>query len=368
MAIGRTNALSGGVLEIGDVTQDVRYSTDPNFVKCSGQSLFCKPLDYTLKPTDITLSFTIRNAIFDQTVLGFASDGKIYVAISYSGRIATSTDLVNWTTRNAGFETANLNAIKYANGIFVAVGSAGKISTSTDGINWTCQAVSKNSLLNTLNAVHYANGLWVTAGNGYAVFWSEDGYSWTECKVPGLNPNECDCSSLTYYDGMWWGTLLMDNLIRSSDGKTWTSDLCGVPNGIVAEKRTIASITAIGGDRKLLLYRKNGKVYYNSNFREYNKWTPAGLSFEDYDGMYVHCADGLCLCYGPSKPKSYFYTLDGAKWTEVTYPFATGYFSSVQFVNGQWMIGLSDKRFVTSPSVKSLQMPNYFTPAYIKIK
>lgn len=72
----------------------------------------------------------IINDAMKVTDIAFGN-GK-FVAVSDNGKIASSTDGVNWST-TGGY---SLYDVTYENEKFVAVGSSGSIAYSTDGVNW----------------------------------------------------------------------------------------------------------------------------------------------------------------------------------------------------------------------------------------
>ena len=66
--------------------------------------------------------------------VGFARVGK-YPNMSYSGAILSSSDGINWTSRQSG-TTKDLTGVCYGNGRFVAIGDEGTVLSSTDGATW----------------------------------------------------------------------------------------------------------------------------------------------------------------------------------------------------------------------------------------
>ena len=62
----------------------------------------------------------------------------MFVTVGGGGKILTSNDGINWTSRTSGITDA-LFSITYSSelNMFVAVGEGGMILTSNDGIKWT---------------------------------------------------------------------------------------------------------------------------------------------------------------------------------------------------------------------------------------
>ena len=117
---------------------------------------------------------------------------NLFVALSSAdGSIYSSSDGINWTTRNSG-ESYALNAVSFANGSFVAVGGftqgvGTEITTSQDGINW----MASNSGVVTDNryAIIYGDQGFVAPGNQFShsnsIATSPDGITWTARGIDG---------------------------------------------------------------------------------------------------------------------------------------------------------------------------------------
>jgi len=120
--------------------------------------------------TDSTFGTNIISAI--------AYGNGTFVAGSYNGKMAYSTDGVTWTAvSNTTFGTSDIRAIAYGNGKFVAGGSGGKMATSTDGETWTAVSDSTFDATRQINAIAFGNGKFVAGGGKTAT--STDGVTWT---------------------------------------------------------------------------------------------------------------------------------------------------------------------------------------------
>jgi hypothetical protein len=134
----------------------------------------------------------------DNSICAIAYGNNKFVAGGENGKIATSTDGVTWTAVNTGsiFDylydgstyKVGIGAIAYGNNKFVAVGDEGKIATSTDGVTWT--AVNTGSIFDYVDdlfgpskaaiiAIAYGNGKFVAGGEESKIAVSSDGVSWT---------------------------------------------------------------------------------------------------------------------------------------------------------------------------------------------
>jgi len=158
-------------------------------------------------------------------VRAFASDGTTIVGVGAFGHVQTSTDGLNWTTRDSGNGT-ELTAIAYGNGTFVAVGFEGAFLTSSNGISWS----SSFSGFNAFYGINWNGSQFVAVGLGYitnTVFGpiaatSPDGLSWSYYAVPSA-------TTMPLWDVAWNGsvyaaTVGFSNAIATSpDGMNWTT-------------------------------------------------------------------------------------------------------------------------------------------------
>ncbi|MBI2924480.1 MAG: hypothetical protein HYY24_02115 [Verrucomicrobia bacterium] len=90
------------------------------------------------------------------------------------GLMLISTDLTTWAPVT-GFPVSVVNGITYGNGKFVAVGSA--IATSSDGVEWTKREAG---LPGGLSAVTFGAEQFVAVGDGGLLLSSTDGVEWRQ--------------------------------------------------------------------------------------------------------------------------------------------------------------------------------------------
>jgi len=145
----------------------------------------------------------------------------------------TSTDGVTWTT-HAGVSGIDWRSLAYGAGLFVAVGwdnlrTNQTVMTSPDGATWT----SRNSADDTKTwlGVTYADGRFVAVAQGTstrsaAVMYSTDGINWTSGVAP--SPTTRGWQAVTYGGGLFVATSgtcsgCADQVMTSSDGVTWTT-------------------------------------------------------------------------------------------------------------------------------------------------
>lgn len=126
----------------------------------------------------------------------------LFVAITSTGYIYTSTDGLTWTNRTSGLEgNSQANGIPaYVNDRWVIPGTSNGIignlgiSYSTDGVTWSYLALNAY-LSSTIIQVHYAAGTWVaitetsTTNNGIAYTTSSFTTGWASATKPTTNYN-----------------------------------------------------------------------------------------------------------------------------------------------------------------------------------
>jgi len=117
---------------------------------------------------------TYRSSIF--------KDG-LFIVVGYSstssGRIITSTDSINWTSRTS--VSGNNNAIVHGNGVFVSVGPNGAIQTSSDnGTTWTNRTSPTTS---NLYSVAYGDGVFVAGGDSGYTRSTDNGVTWSNSSL-----------------------------------------------------------------------------------------------------------------------------------------------------------------------------------------
>ena len=124
-------------------------------------------------------------------------NGK-YIATGGSGKMAYSTDGINWTAvSDSPFGSSYIYSICYGNGKYVAGDYYGKIAYSTDGINWT--KVSNSTFSSYIFSICYGNGKYIAGGASGKMAYSTDGITWTAVSDStfGTNP----ISSICYGNG-----------------------------------------------------------------------------------------------------------------------------------------------------------------------
>ena len=151
----------------------------------------------------------------------------IYVAVGARGKILTSTDGVQWTTRASktiyelfGVIAGKINDKNY----FVAVGAQGTIIQSTDGVEWL---PAKSNTVADLFAVGYGDGTFLAVGVGAFVA-SNDPINWKVSDPPkdgfgGWSDNQEAGTAVAYGNGTFVVSSAFANYRGRGFRKLWTS-------------------------------------------------------------------------------------------------------------------------------------------------
>ena len=172
------------------------------------------------------------------TIMDVASDGTQLVIVGTFGTVRTSSDGLNWTTRDAG-TGENLNAITWDGAQFVAVGGRGTIANSPDGLTWSIQSIGSTY---TLRGIVWNGSQFVAVGQeeanafGGAIASSPDGVTWSVRNFDLAGAYSWDDIA---WNGSRFAAVQFPNFIHSSpDAVTWTTTDFTADNPLF---RTIAS-------------------------------------------------------------------------------------------------------------------------------
>jgi hypothetical protein len=189
--------------------------------------------------TENGVDFVICCSNFVATSICYSPELSLLVAVKSSGtggRIATSSNGIDWTIINSTNDTMLWNKVVWASGLnmFVAcsqstgaiVGDANKFMTSPDGIAWTSRAPPNNSL--GYISVEYSPSLNVLTSLSTTVAtgaYSLDGINWVANAITGANNTHKDIVWVSKYNLFLSvsGTTTAGALIKSVDGINWTS-------------------------------------------------------------------------------------------------------------------------------------------------
>lgn len=157
-----------------------------------------------------------------------AHNSGTYVIVGTAGYLASSTDLITWTTRVVSGATT-LYDIVYDNTRWVAAGSAGAsgfVYTSTDAATWTARGGVASAAFYRIASNGAPGSLVAAAANTNIYYSTNTGTTWTGVTVSG--------DAIQGYIGLTWAAVeskfvrAVSGFINSSaDGITWTNRASG---------------------------------------------------------------------------------------------------------------------------------------------
>ena len=153
-------------------------------------------------------------------------NGSIYVAITSTGYISTSTDGTTWTTptKNTNLGSNIWNNVFYDNTKFILISSSGYISTSTDGTTWTAAVQNTDLGNNSWQDIAYNGTLYVAVSTSGYISTSTDGTTWTPA-VQDSNLGNRIWASLIYANSKFIVISTSGYISTSTDGTTWTTPI-----------------------------------------------------------------------------------------------------------------------------------------------
>jgi len=156
------------------------------------------------------------------TVTGFAygrvCDIDHYVAVSSGGVIAWSNNGDVWN--RAGTDPnpfdAPFYAVAWGGDRFVAAADSGKIALTTDGINWIAGSIPSFGT-EPVMGITWGKGMFVAVGGNANIAYSSDGIDWTNCRDAGFGSSRLNDIAFDSINGRFY--------IVGNDGKRgWNDD------------------------------------------------------------------------------------------------------------------------------------------------
>jgi len=163
------------------------------------------------------LTWTTRNSLLTSTVNAAAYGNSQYLLVGDNGYMRASTDAVTWVSRTS--YGSDQKAVAFGNGVFCSGGAGGTMATSTDGVTWT----SRNSQFASqpINQIIYAESIFVAIGDGAKISTSTDGTTWTARTAPNFTSE--NINGLTYDGTNFYIFGESAKIAMSTDGITWTT-------------------------------------------------------------------------------------------------------------------------------------------------
>ena len=244
-------------------------------------------------------------------VVGVCYGNGKFVAVGFNGKIAYSSDGINWTAASSPVDVTLVD-VCYGNGKFVAVGNQ-KILYSMDAVTWTLIPDS-GSDYNFAGSVCYGNGKFVAGGNGGKMAYSLDGISWTAVTDSKFN-NVSHIYSVRYGNGKFIAGGGRGGMVCSTNGVTWTA---------VSDSKFGSSYinNICYGNGKYVAVGEAGKMAYSSDGIS---WTAVSDSkFDSTSAINDVCyGNGKYVAVGHKSTVGSYegkvaYSSDGVTWTAVS--------------------------------------------------
>lgn len=167
------------------------------------------------------INWTLRSSGFGASpVLGitYFSSQNIWIAVGGSGKLATSPDAQTWTLRSSSFGVSYINTIYAVSSFVVAAGYDGKLATSTNGTSWTQRTSS--FIFDTIHDISSVNTDYVAVGNLGKVATSADGLSWAQV-FPGTSFGNSGIRAVSAAPEFYAAAGSLGKIATSSEGTSW---------------------------------------------------------------------------------------------------------------------------------------------------
>jgi hypothetical protein len=256
---------------------------------------------------------------------------NLYVMVGNNGRIATSIDLISWTSRTSNASSNELRGVRFGNGVYVTVGNASTIRSSTDGITWTTRTSPVSS---NYTALDFGDGIFVAGGGAIAN--STDGITWAT-SVTGQSVLDI------VYGEKWVAVGSSNYLATSTNGISWTSRTGPFPTTSIHRVAYGNNIYVCVGDTGQVATSTDGITWDNRS-------TQAGFGTSGIDILMF--GNGVFMaCSGAGSGNNGLKTsTDGINWETITTASTTsgllfnfdGAFGGAasKFLNNQFIIAM----------------------------
>ena len=281
-------------------------------------------LQNSIKEIASKITVPKRWAALDQNIFTSVLDicyrnGK-FVAVGGGGKIAYSTDGINWTEVDSPFGSSSIYSVCYGNGKFVAGGTDGKMAYSPDGINWTAVADSPFTSKTRIESICYGNEKFIAGG-------------WYETSI---NMNEY---------------VPQGRMAYSTDGVTWTSIDSSLFKGyyIYSICYGKGKFVAGGGRPSMTITQTHpGNIpptITTIDARAQMAYSTDGITWTEVDSTFggsriysIYQGDGKFVAGGTDGKMAY--SPDGINWTAVTKStFGSSSILSTYYGNGNFLAG-----------------------------
>jgi len=257
----------------------------------------------TLLTSTDGVNWATRQLPVQNNLFNFQFIGGRYVAMGSLNGIFTSEDGVVWTTRTTGIDggLTSLQDMVAGAGRLVALGSGGVTATSTDGgLTWTTGSLGGGQTDTLFGATYSLNRFWGVSGNTGRVFSSPDGATWSSVATPATS-----LRALAYGAGRLVAVGVGGVIVTSPDGVTWTLAQSGTTNQFLGVNFVNGRFVAVGVNG-LILTSPDGLVWTNRSLAGLTTGLQ-GTAFGN--GRFVIVGQGL---------RALVTSTDGENWTVTT--------------------------------------------------
>ncbi|HOI93898.1 MAG TPA: hypothetical protein PK250_04250 [Syntrophobacter fumaroxidans] len=331
-----------------------------NGISCSSSDCIAVGVGGRIITSTDGYNWTTRDSRTTDALYQAAYGNSRWVAVGDKGTIVRSTNRgVTWRVSIEGYSDVDgLRGVAFGKGSnsstarFVAVGKSGRILSSTDGINWNYQVSGTGS---QLNAVAFGNGIFIAVGSAVSgtihpvILRSTNGTTWSEEYGSATQ----SFFGVTYGDGQFMvvGSMCSDTtiLVSNATGTTWdwsdpkdTSTLKAVAFGSINTGPTFVAINSSGTVFTAPSKTENW-VKWSSGILGYPSANSSnnvlnGITFFKKTFIVVG-SDGKLMT-----------SADGASWTERPSA-ASNFFNGVVFAEGKYVaVGWGGKILTSTDS------------------
>ena len=195
------------------------------------------------QPTNPDYSTIYISSLNSNNINIINSQPPIIVAVgagsTSESTIMLSTDSLNWTNANTGFDGLSGNGVAYNGSYWVAVGtgtsSASTIMKSTDASNWISATSGFEGLKG--NSIAWNGSFWIATGNGVtssksSIMYSTDAMTWRAANGGGFVSGASYIGNSVGWNGAFWvatglSAVALGSIQNSTDGSNWSNSLIG---------------------------------------------------------------------------------------------------------------------------------------------
>lgn len=320
-----------------------------------------------------SLSWIKDNAFTDITTTTFSDvkamaygNGKYLFAgnngkLLITDNIESDTWMTSTTFNNIYTTNTSCNDIIFSNNKFIAIGENGKIASSTDGINWTL--VSSTSTI--LRSIIYANSLYVVVGGDKACFTSTDGVTWVDRSGNLTNSSGGYLFDLTYGNGKFVAVGSLGSggakIVYSTDGITW-NNVSDISNILTT---TMYSVTY--GNGKFVTVGNDGESATSTDGITWYSQVNLSTLVSNANDIITNGSRFLASAHGSKLA----YSSNGINWSKsyVDGLYNSDNFYKLGFMNGFWFASTyTGKLFYSNSSSGTFNIVPGFSSNFIYLK